>query len=74
VHRVNDITNIVNGLTSSDKETSEKAQKMADNYLCDKNDIVTDEHVDIKLKYDRSMINKRPDDVQPEKSSNPVSS
>lgn len=58
MHKITEISTIVEGLTSNDKQTSERAIEMADKYLKEKNCLETDKEIEVKLKYDRSMINK----------------
>lgn len=71
MHKLTEVTTIVEGLTSDDKQKSEKAIEMADKYLQEKSCLETDKDIEVKLKYDRSMINKTT--AEKPKSSNPVS-
>jgi hypothetical protein len=71
MHKVTEVNEIVNGLASDDEEKSKRAIVLADKYLNEETTIETDENLDIKLKCDRTMINKR---TEPQRkiSSNPV--
>ncbi|XP_077290956.1 tetratricopeptide repeat protein 12-like [Arctopsyche grandis] len=71
MHKVTEISAIVNGLVSEDKETSENAQQLADIYLQEKNNLDTDGKIDIKLKCDRTVINKTNYSNEGDKKTNP---
>lgn len=73
MHKVTEISAIVDGLISEDKKTAENAQLLADIYLKEKNNLDTDGKIDIKLKCDRTIINKTNNSNDDDKKTNPVS-
>ncbi|XP_026755558.2 tetratricopeptide repeat protein 12 [Galleria mellonella] len=55
--RIGDVSNIVKDLASGDKERAEAAKTRADQYLEGK--VITDDGIQLKVKDDRTVINKK---------------
>lgn len=57
IKRVGEVTNLVRDLASGDKEKADAASVLADQYLNGK--IITEDNVEMKVKEDRTVINRK---------------
>ncbi|XP_060533757.1 tetratricopeptide repeat protein 12-like [Cylas formicarius] len=62
MHRVNDVSNIVSKLSSSDKNLQEIGDLEARNFLGESSETIDERDVVLKIRSDKTVINKRNDE------------